>query len=337
MGWEGNALAVAFKIGVIFNPIIITFSYYFTIFTTYRFLVKTQQYIWFFVFIVINILIFSNLMIGGEALMCVILPDLGVTDIPKAAMESGYAKYGYWGSLTSILRMMQMIISYFALLCLPVASKFFRDQLRVQKQQNNLEKENLQLQMDFLKAQIHPHFLFNTLNNIYSLSTHKESGKAAEMISRLASLLQYAIYKGKNEFIGLNNEIEMLKDYINLEAIRSDSLKIKLDFQENMNQSIMLPPFLLLPLVENAFKHGVRSQLDESCIRIKLFITEDYTQLEVINSFNNDYRGKNRGGFGLSNLQKRLNYYYSDTYTLETKENGHLFTAILKIPILCPK
>src|SRR5699024_913399 len=114
----------------------------------------------------------------------------------------------------------------------------------------NLEKENLRLQMEFLKAQIHPHFLFNTLNNIYAMTSSRKSEKASEMISGLSSLLRYVLYEGKEEFIPLEKEIALLKNFIALEAIRSDDLSLTVDFPESSLSTIKVPPFLLLPLIE---------------------------------------------------------------------------------------
>jgi LytS/YehU family sensor histidine kinase len=191
--------------------------------------------------------------------------------------------------------------------------------------------------MDSLKAQIHPHFLFNTLNNIYSLNLDAETEKASQMISRLSSLLRYVLYKGKTEYIALMSEVEMLQDFIKLEAVRSDNLDLSLDISNHIDEQIYLPPFLLLPLVENAFKHGVNSQLNRSFIEINLSVNQEYIVLKVINSFDDDYREADTGGLGLSNLHKRLEYYYPEADALTTYEQDNRFTATLKIPLQCQK
>jgi hypothetical protein len=329
-GWRGKDLLVSFWVSMVMNVIIVSLSYYTTIATAYTYLVKKQRYGWFFLLLLLNLGFFCLILIGGRDLTNKLLPYLGVLHKPDYVMEEADVEKGIWFFA-------QMIISYFALLCLPVASKFFRDQLRQQQRERNLEKQNIQLQMDFLKAQIHPHFLFNTLNNIYSLSLNAQPEKASEMISRLSDLLRYVLYKGKKEYISLNDEVAMVRNFIDLEAIRSDNLDITTELPEPLDTDIFLPPFLLLPLVENAFKHGVNSQLDQSLIKIRLTISQDALLLEVENSFDQAYRKKNEGGFGLDSLRKRLEYYYLNDFSLTTKERKDHFIDILKLTILCPK
>lgn len=208
--------------------------------------------------------------------------------------------------------------------------------MRMQKKQSELQKKNVQLEMDFLKAQIHPHFLFNTLNNIYSLITHDENKKSAEMVSGLSSLLRYALYDGKTEFILLEKEIGMIKDFIGLQEVRSDDMHLDLKMPDNIPET-MVPPFLLLPLIENAFKHGANSQLSHPCVKIEIEIQENQLWLQVKNSFDQEYRKENSGGLGLLNLKKRLDYYYKDKYLLVTDEEDNIFIATLKLPLLCPQ
>ncbi|HLR38518.1 MAG TPA: histidine kinase [Chitinophagaceae bacterium] len=250
----------------------------------------------------------------------------------NAVKRNGYAFF------TNSLVWIQMTISYFVLMAPPIGARIFRDQLRLQQHKNRLEKENMKLQMDFLKAQIHPHFLFNTLNNIYSLIAHHESEKSAEMVSGLSSLLRYALYEGKAEFISLEKEIEMLKDYIALEEARTDEIDLEIEIPSHSCLSkIKLPPFLLLPLVENAFKHGVNSQFQKSSLKIKIEITPKSVHLFVQNNFDVEFRKKNEGGLGLLNLKKRLAYYYKDCHKLTTEEKENIFTATLKLPRSCPQ
>lgn len=328
--WKGEALAVNWFISMCLNIVLISLSYYLTIRTSYHYLIKQRNYNLFFVTLVLNILFFGLVFSGSLFLKKEFLPYLGFKK-PVLSKPSSLPQLGY------PMNIIRIIISYFALLSIPVAAKFFRDQLRHQKRENNLQKQNLQMQMDFLKAQIHPHFLFNTLNNIYSLNLNAEYEKASTMISRLSDLLRYVLYEGNREFIPMEEEIELIKNFIELEAIRSDSLKLILNFPLNIDPKIQLPPFLLLPLVENAFKHGVNSQFSDSFINIHLSLSPQHILLKVVNNFDEEYRNKNTGGLGLINLQKRLDYYYSGDFTLDIDEDYNRFIAILKIPILCPK
>ncbi|HET8574210.1 MAG TPA: histidine kinase [Edaphocola sp.] len=329
-GWTGRGLIVAFWVSMTLNIIVVVVSAYLTLFTAYRFLVKRQKYLWFFLTLALDVLVFCFFLAMGQVLTMWILPHLGVKDCPKLDSKISELGRGAWG-------IVQMVLSYFALLCLPVAAKFFRDQMRLQYRKNDLEQQNMQLQMDFLKAQIHPHFLFNTLNNIYALTTNMESAKASEVVFGLSSLLRYALYEGRSELISLQKEVSMLQHFIDLEVIRSDDLQLTVDLPEQIDEYIKLPPFLLLPLVENAFKHGVNSQFSLSNVQIKLAVKADQIELTVSNNFDRDYRLHNEGGIGLANLRKRLDYYYAKNYTFETKEIGNQFIAHLILPVSCPK
>ena len=329
-GWAGKGFTVTFWISMAINIILVVSSAYLTFFTAYRFLVKRQKYLWFFLTLAADVLLFCVFLALGQAFSMWILPHLGVTSCPKPDATISKLSKGAWG-------IVQMVLSYFALLCLPVAAKFFRDQMRLQYRKNDLEKQNIQLQMDFLKAQIHPHFLFNTLNNIYSLTTNMESAKASEVVFGLSSLLRYALYEGRSELISLEKEINMLQHFIDLEVIRSDDLQLTVDFPKQIDEQIKLPPFLLLPLVENAFKHGVNSQFGLSNVQIKLAADATKIELTVSNNFDRDYRRHNEGGIGLANLRKRLDYYYGKNYTFETKEIGNQFIAHLILPKSCLK
>lgn len=329
-GWAGKGFTVTFWISMAINVILVVSSAYLTFFTAYRFLVKRQKYLWFFLTLAADVLLFCVFLALGQAFTMWILPHLGVTSCPKPDATISKMSKGAWG-------IVQMVLSYFALLCLPVAAKFFRDQMRLQYRKIDLEKQNMQLQMDFLKAQIHPHFLFNTLNNIYSLTTNMESGKASDVVFGLSSLLRYALYEGRSELISLEKEINMLQHFIDLEVIRSDDLQLTVDFPKQIDEQIKLPPFLLLPLVENAFKHGVNSQFGLSNVQIKLTADAVKIELTVSNNFDRDYRRHNEGGIGLVNLRKRLDYYYVKNYTFETKEIGNQFIAHLILPVSCPK
>lgn len=316
---------ISWALSMVLNIITICSCYYLTVSTSYRHLVKKHNYGIFFLTLLLNVAIFCLLIWSSRHFANWFLSYTGIHPVKNKHFDNPMFNNYF-------MIFAEMIISYFALLCLPLASKFFRDQMRHQWRENDLKKKNLHLQMDFLKAQIHPHFLFNTLNNIYSLNLNAEQEKASEMISRLSSLLRYVLYKGNAEFISLQNEVAMIQDFINLEAIRSDNLKLTLRWPDEIDSDIYLPPFLLLPLVENAFKHGVNSQLDQSFIYIYLHISQREITLTVENSYDVDYREKNAGGLGLANLQLRLDYYYPQNYSLKTAEKNNCYFATLKLP-----
>ncbi len=311
-------------------------AYYLTIFLPYRNIFIKKRYMRGLFFVIVCIIAYIQLFYFIETIAIGYFKRSGHALPPNSQSIAIYIDKGYVYFMTLPILVFQIAFSYFFYMFLPVCCKFLRDQMRMQKQQSELQKKNIQLEMDFLKAQIHPHFLFNTLNNIYSLVTHNENKKSAEMISGLSSLLRYALYDGKTEFILLEKEIRMVKDFIGLEEVRTDDMHLDVKMPGNIPAD-KIPPFLLLPLIENAFKHGANSQLSHPYVKIEIEISEHQLWLQVKNSFDPEYRRENSGGLGLLNLKKRLDYYYPDNYMLETDEQNNIFFATLKLPLPCPQ
>jgi LytS/YehU family sensor histidine kinase len=210
-----------------------------------------------------------------------------------------------------------------------VAKLFYHNfKLKETTQQLQIEKQNAEL--NYLKSQTNPHFLFNTLNNIYSLARDK-SDLAPESILRLSKILRFMLYETSTEFIIMQKELEIISDYIALEKLRYDD-SLRIDFKheiEDMNQPI--PPLLLIPLVENAFKHGASETRDQIFVEIHLSVNQNQLTFVVKNSAEN-YQGDNsiKENIGLSNLRRQLELIYTD-YNLSVKQDETIFTATLKI------
>ncbi|EAQ40633.1 sensor histidine kinase [Polaribacter sp. MED152] len=193
-------------------------------------------------------------------------------------------------------------------------------------------KTELQLkeqELRFLKMQIHPHFLFNTLNTIYGFAL-KKSEHTSEMILKLSNLLDYILYQIEEPFVSLNDEIKHINNYISLEKLRfQDGLDV--DFvAEGINDDIEIPPMLFLPFVENAFKHG--HQINNVLkVKIHLELVEHSLIFKMINSTN--FKSQTKEGIGLVNIKKRLEMIYNDTFDLNIKSNSDLYSVQLSIPI----
>jgi two-component system LytT family sensor kinase len=195
-------------------------------------------------------------------------------------------------------------------------------------QQLRLEKQ--QAELNYLKSQTNPHFLFNTLNNIYSLARDK-SDLAPESILRLSKILRYMLYETGGEYIAIEQELQIISDYIALEELRyDDSLRVNFNHDiEDMKQA--LPPLLLIPLVENAFKHGVSETRGQPFVDIHLSVKARQLVFIVKNStdaFPEEKRVKEN--IGLSNLRRQLELLYTD-FNLNAQQGESLFTATLKI------
>lgn len=200
--------------------------------------------------------------------------------------------------------------------------------LKQSTQQLRIEKQAAELK--YLKSQTNPHFLFNTLNNIYSLSRDK-SDLAPESILRLSKILRYMLYEAGTEYVPIEQELKIISDYIALEQLRYDeSLRINFNYDiEDMKQAI--PPLLLIPLVENAFKHGVSETRGNPFIDIHLSVNKRQLNFVVKNSI--EPTSENQGvkeNIGLSNLRRQLELLYKE-YDLSVQQFNSEFTATLKI------
>jgi len=200
--------------------------------------------------------------------------------------------------------------------------------LKQAAQQLRIEKQAAEL--SYLRAQTNPHFLFNTLNNIYSLSRDK-SDLAPESILRLSKILRYMLYETSGDRIAIEQEIKITADYIALEKLRyDDSLRVNFNHDiEDRHQA--LPPLLLLPLVENAFKHGVSETRNEPFVDIRLSVINRKLTFTVSNS-TGDLAGESqpKENIGLSNLRRQLQLLYTD-YNLTVAWKDAVFTATLYI------
>ena len=200
--------------------------------------------------------------------------------------------------------------------------------LRIKTQQLLIEKQTAEL--NYLKSQTNPHFLFNTLNNIYSLSRDK-SDLAPESLMRLSKILRFMLYETSSDFISLEQEMKIIEDYISLEQLRyDDSLHINYNHDiEDKKQAI--PPLLLIPLVENAFKHGASETRRNPFVDIHLSTRNRQLSLMVKNSVDDPAELKEvQENIGISNLRRQLDLLYSD-YGLNLNQKDSIFTAILSI------
>jgi hypothetical protein len=200
--------------------------------------------------------------------------------------------------------------------------------LRQTAQQLRIEKQSAEL--NYLKSQTNPHFLFNTLNNIYSLARDK-SDQAPESILRLSKILRYMLYEAGGSFIAVEQELKIIGDYISLEKLRyDDSLRINFNYDvEDMRQA--LPPLLLIPLVENAFKHGASETRSQPFVDIHLSISNRRLILLVRNSTEeHSGNGQVKENIGLSNLRRQLELLYTD-YEVSLEQLRSEFSARLTI------
>ncbi|MFC0772578.1 sensor histidine kinase [Terrimonas alba] len=204
------------------------------------------------------------------------------------------------------------------------------DYLSLLQRQQEMKTRQLSTELNLLKAQVQPHFLFNTLNNIYYLA-YTKSDHTAEVIAKLSEIMRYFVDEAPKEKVPLSTEIQFLKNYIELEQIRMLH-PVKAKFMIEADESILLPPMLLIPLVENIFKHGVDKTVEENNVAIKLKRLDQQLVFSTCNQVGPALTDRQNGA-GLMNLRKRLAILYGDNFELTTSlENGN-FKASLKFSV----
>lgn len=195
-----------------------------------------------------------------------------------------------------------------------------------------LEKEKLMAELQTLKAQIHPHFLFNTLNNIYSI-TENTSKEASDMLMRLSALLRYILYECNKPVIRLGMEFKIIQDYIALESIRYKDLDIQMVFPPEADK-YMIAPLLLLPLVENCFKHGTSKVIDQPWIKIEAVLKGSTLFVKLINGKPELPPDENSSpGIGLANVKKRLEFLYPQKHEIKILPEADVFVVTLKLEL----
>jgi two-component system, LytTR family, sensor kinase len=208
---------------------------------------------------------------------------------------------------------------------------FYIYSLRNERIKEQLQNETLSTELLFLKSQINPHFLFNTLNNLYSLN-YRRSEKAPEAILKLKELMHYMFYESAREKVLLEQEVKYLHDFIDLQKLRL-SREIPIDFRITGSTSgIRISPMLLIPFVENVFKHG-DLQGENSYINIQLRIDSRWLYFEVQNLYRQNMYKDAGQGIGIQNLRRRLDLIYPGAHYLQTIAVDHTYKGILKLHI----
>lgn len=196
-----------------------------------------------------------------------------------------------------------------------------------------LRSEKLGTELAFLKTQVDPHFLFNTLNSIYALSLEEDSPKTADSIIKLSSLMRYNLHDSDAGFINIDKELDYIEKYIELQKLRLDqNIKIilKINNDKENSQELKIAPLLLIPFIENVFKHGV-STANETEINISINIVSGYIEMKTENTLLQESIIPGRSGTGLTNVKKRLDLLYHDQYELDYGKKGDKYNTNLRI------
>jgi sensor histidine kinase YesM len=225
-----------------------------------------------------------------------------------------------------------LLFNMFFVVFIAIAIKFYKRWSEIDIREQKVQKEKVEAELQMLKTQINPHFLFNTLNSIYVLAM-KNSEQTANMVMKLSDILDYILYKIDSPRIAISAEIQIIENYIALEKIRfTDRVNLSLssDFK---SEDIQIPPMLIIPFIENAFKHGVAKSLEKSWVKISIQEAGQMMNIAVSNSKGPNSTKSETGGIGLVNVRKRLDILYRDSYILDISEKINSYDVFLSIPI----
>lgn len=259
----------------------------------------------YFIFVLIAFVIMVRMIIQFFTWPCI----LHYT--PHMSTQSQVARFLY--SLLDVLQLVGITVSI-KLLRLRVANSLLeRDYL----------KEKMSSDLSRLKAQIHPHFLFNMLNNIYSLSKNN-SQKTSEIIHKMSLLLRYMLYESEKKLVTLESEVQIIKDYSGIQQFRfGDGIRVDQTIEMDNSQT-PITPLVLFPLIENAFKHGIGTRTDDSYIVMDLRLKKEKLELSIRNSIVEHSVKSPSDGIGQLNIKKQLALLYRDyTFEYEQKENEY--------------
>ena len=302
-------------------PIFMAATYFVLYYLLPKFLVDDKQYLKFGIFFSINFLIASvldKLLIRSEFMYNVLQP---ITEGNLKHICDGHPFRNSF-TLLSIIGLAS-VIRFF---------KLFREK---EQRENQLKEENLTTRLAFLKSQVNPHFLFNALNNIYSMAVQNNQSEIASGLENLSGIMHYLTYESNSAFVPLEKEIELLKNYIEIQHLRiadTDDITTSFNIEGDIHNKT-IAPVILLPLVENAFKHGIKP--DQKCI-VSIHLSIKDNQL-IFKSFNTMFEKSDmeiqEKGIGLGNVTKRLQLIYPNEHQLNIHQNNRTFFCELEMEL----
>ena len=230
-------------------------------------------------------------------------------------------------------RLYDNVIPHFFLVIAGASFKLVFDQINLQKRIAELGKEKAEAELNFLKSQINPHFLFNSLNSVYFL-IDKNNPDARQALHKFSDMLRYQLYEVNGEKISIEKEISYLQDYVHLQQLRKDeNYKVQFNCSPEV-KNFSIEPLLLIPFVENAFKHISHKTDGSNFVKLELARSNGYFEFAVENSREKGiYTTEQHGGIGMNNVKRRLELLYPNTHELDVNDDLTTFRINLKLKI----
>lgn len=321
-----SASEIYLKIGIIPNDFYFKFSIFLLVFyVNYHLLVPRIFLKKKFLIYIITVLIFSFLFIF---LLEYFVPE--PLNLPENLNREFPRHFPKPRNNNFFLKFLPTLIVFLLLIALSTSIKLGIEWYRTEKERVLIASQKVNSELSFLKAQLNPHFLFNTLNSIYALANKKSENTSVAIVT-LSELMRYMIYEANEKNVSLEKEIEHIKNYISLQLLRlKDSSGVRVNIHGNLNYKI--EPLLLISFIENAFKYGTDFN-GKTDIRIKITIREKVLNLFVYNTSSNQESKKENSGIGLENIKNRLNLLYPNSHTLDIISDVKSYSVNLTIKL----
>ena len=264
---------------------------------------------------------FGDVMPAGKGFRSGINPDF--IDHPNGRIQSDSVIF-----TRSVMRNFSSVV---AILLLSIVYRMFSQKLAKEKREAALHHEHLLSEMKFLKSQVNPHFLFNALNNIYAL-VHLKNDRAPAMLMKLSDMLRYMLYECNDEKVTLEKEITYITNYIEMQQLKTEQEQNIVTHFDEVDNTALIPPLLLIPFIENSFKHSRIEDVKTGWVSMHLHSSDKNTLFRISNNIPEVPIVKDEtGGIGLENVRRRLELLYPDKYELKIDENSKEFTVTLNI------
>lgn len=279
--------------------------------------------------LVLLTVLFAMITYLGEVLLVDFCPSCKEVIEQNDAYYIEYLDRGFAHVMISRLFSLGILLQLVVNLMLPLGIKAGLSYHQSYIRNLKLAQDNVQLELSFLKAQLNPHFLFNTLNNLYGLIIQERTDESAQTVSRLSDFMRYTLHDSSEQQVPFEKELELIRNYIELEQLRLNQTEVK--FTTDLDKSVQkLPPLLLLPLIENAFKY-VNDDDPKSSIELNLKVQKSQLDFSVKNSFNPEQENTKVGGIGLTNLKKRLLLHFPGKYQHTISQSDGFYNAHLNL------
>lgn len=323
-GHENRDYLGSFKFVITLLPITLATTYFLNYYLVPRFLL-TKKYFRFFLYFLYTIIISITLELNAVIFSLVRISSFGVDQMNPASFNIFY-----------------LIAANYLVVFLAVSIKLLNHWYQIQHENLILEKEGMEIELKLkeaelklLKAQIHPHFLFNTLNNLYGLAL-SGSEKTPDTVLKISSLLDFMLYRSTQPRVQLKEEVDYIKDYIELEKLRYHQIRIDWK-EEGALDDIYIAPMLLQPFIENAFKHGTSHDIQQPWLEVNLSVrNRSELSFSVRNSKSPENSRDQSGyteGIGLKNVKKRLKILYPGHHRLKISEEPETFGISLDLEL----